>query len=347
MRKIVLLALLCFVIVLPVFAQAKAEVNGNSTAIDLREAFLSKANEVVISSDSVTFTDASGSNTPITLSKNPRNVSILYASFATLWYEAGGNANSIIGGDSAIEQYETYIGRDITQDHGMHIAATASNAKKWDIERILADRPDLIICSTAMNGYATISNPAKAAGINVIAVDYADFSDYLKWFKVFSALTGHEELWESVALTALDDVVKVLESCPEVESPKVFCMFSTSTGLDANTSNTVIGEMLSQMGATNITDQWGATNSADRIEINLETVFAADPDVILIQCHAGTDIAKTALDNQFGQSPVWNALRAVKNNHVVFLPRDLFHNKPNRRFAEAYQMLAEILYPNK
>ena len=37
----------------------------------------------------VTFTDASGKES-VTIKKNPENVVNLYASFTTLWYEAGG-----------------------------------------------------------------------------------------------------------------------------------------------------------------------------------------------------------------------------------------------------------------
>ena len=81
-------------------------------------------------------------------------------------------------------------------------------------------KPDLIICSTAMSGYKTIEAPAEAAGIPVIAMSYNDFSDYLKWFKVFSNLTGHPELWDEVALKALDEVVDVLLACPTEDTPQ-------------------------------------------------------------------------------------------------------------------------------
>ena len=72
------------------------------------------------------------------------------------------------------------IGRDITQDDGVTVVATSSSGKKWDVESIIALRPDLIICSTGLSGYSTIESPADAAGIPSIAVEYNDFSDYLK-----------------------------------------------------------------------------------------------------------------------------------------------------------------------
>ena len=312
---------------------------------ELKATFLKLADEVVVDDDSVTFQDASG-DTPVTIRKNPQKVVNLYASFTTLWYEAGGTVVGCIGGSSSQELYKEYIGRDITEDAGMTIAATSSSGKKLDTETILALQPDLIICSTAMSGYSTIQAPAEAAGIPVIAMSYNDFSDYLKWFKVFCNLTGQPELWESVALKALDEVVEVLAEIPESDHPTVFSMFSGSESLQANTSSTVVGGMVNAMQAVNIVDGWDNSTGAERLDINLETVFAANPDIIIVQCHAGADAAREQVEELYGDNAVWQSLKAVQNDKVYYLEKTLFHNKPNSRFAEAYQKLAEILYPD-
>lgn len=311
----------------------------------LRQSYLEKANEVVVTENAVTFSDASENNT-ITVNKNPEKTVILYGSFTTLWYEAGGTVVGCIGGDSAITLYNDYIGYDITQNSGVTTVATSSSGKKWDVETIIAMQPDLIICSTAMSGYSTIQSPAEAAGIPVIAMEYNDFSDYLKWFKVFCNLTGHEDLWESVAMNTLNQVVEVLLSCPNENTPSVFSMFSGSESLQANTSNTVVGGMITALHATNIVDNWENTTASERLDINLETVYAANPDIIIVQCHAGTDVAKAQVEELYGSNPVWQALTAVKEGRVYYLEKNLFHNKPNSRFAEAYSTLAEILYPS-
>lgn len=312
----------------------------------LRTSFLSKANEVVVSDDAVTFTDASGKDS-VTIQKNPKNVVNLYGSFTTLWYEAGGTVTGVIGGDSSVSLYEEYIGRDITADEGVTVVATSSSGKKWDTETIVALNPDLIICSTAMSGYKTIEAPAESAGIPVIAMSYNDFADYLKWFKVFSNLTGHPELWDEVALKALDDVVNVLLACPTENTPSVFSMFSSAESLQANTSGTVVGGMIDAMNAKNIVDSWDGAADAERLDINLETVFAANPDIILVQCHAGREDAEALVASTYGDNPVWQSLSAVQNGKVFYLEKSLFHNKPNSRFAEAYRVLAGYLYPDQ
>lgn len=323
---------------------AMAEETDRAAA--LRASFLAKADEVVVTDDSVIFPDAA-SETPLEIAKNPSKPAVLYGSFVTLWYEAGGKAAGVIGGDSSIALYNLYIGRDVTQDEGVTVLAESSVGKNWSTENIIAFQPDLIICSTAMSGYKTISAPAEAAGIPVVAMDYNDFSDYLKWFKVFCNLNGHPELWDTVAMPALDKVVDILCRIPENQenAPKVFAMFSaTKDNITANTSGTVLGGMISQMNAINIADADNASG-ADRIEINMESVFAADPDLIVVQCHASTDDDAEQVNRVYGENPVWKSLRAVQEGKIYFLEPHLFHYKPNSHFADAYLQLAQLLYP--
>ena len=323
--------------------ESKAEENTELKA-ELRAKFLEKADQVTVEADSVTFEDASSET--VTIQKNPQKTVNLYGSFTTLWYEAGGTVEGCIGGDSAITLYQEYIGRDITQDEGVTVVATSSSGKKWDVESIVALQPDLIICSTAMSGYSTIQTPAEAAGIPVIAMSYNDFSDYLKWFKVFCNLNSQEELWDTVAMPALDSVVEILAKCPTEDTPRVFSMFSGAESLQANTTNPVVGEMIEEMNAVNSVDEWENASGAERLDINLETVYAADPDIIVVQCHAGAEVAQQQIQEAYGENPVWQSLRAVQEGQVYYLEKELFHNKPNSRFAEAYQKLAEILYPD-
>lgn len=310
----------------------------------LKNDFLSLANEVVVNENSVTFKDASGAES-ITINKNPQKVYNLYASFTTLWYEAGGTIAGCIGGSSSAETYNEYIGRDITKDEGVETLATSSSGSKWSVETIISGQPDLIICSTAMSGYKTISSPAAAAGIPVIAVNYDSFQDYLKWFKVFCNLTGKSELWDSVAINALDKVLDVLMEIPLENNPTVFCMFSGSSSLQANLSTTVVGGMLKLMRTTNIADDWYNVSGATRLDINLETVYARQPDMIFVQCHGVTEENIALVEAAYGENPIWNDLNAVKNNKIYYLEKILFHNKPNSRFAEAYQIMAKLLYP--
>lgn len=313
--------------------------------ISLEEAYLQKAEEVLVTEDAVTFTDDSGREA-LTISKKPEKVAVLFGSLTCLWYEAGGEADIVIGGDNAVGLYKEQIGRDITADEGVMVAADAFLGTSWDIEAILAEKPDLIICTMGMKGYETIGGPAQAAGIPVIGINYDGVQDYLKWFKVFCHLSGHPELWESVADTTVRQVAAVVNAVPQDQEPlSVVILVTMGDKLKASTALSQPGTILRELEGVNLADPEGTASSAN-IDISLEDIYALDPDLILISDRSEPGLTQSQLDNIVGDSPVWASLRAVENDQVLFLEKGLFHNKANRRYGDAYRTLAEIIYPD-
>ena len=94
MKKLfsLLMALCLLCAALPVVA----ENADTDRAAAIRAKFLEKADEVVVTDTSVIFTDAA-SETPFEITKNPSKTAVLYGSFVTLWYEAGGKAFRPLG----------------------------------------------------------------------------------------------------------------------------------------------------------------------------------------------------------------------------------------------------------
>ena len=310
----------------------------------LEEAYLRKAAEVTVTEDAVTFTDDSGREA-LTIAKNPGKVAVLFGSLTCLWYEAGGEAGIVIGGDNAVNLYQEQIGRDITADEGVTVAAEAFLGTSWDIETILAEKPDLLICSMGMKGYETIGGPAQAAGIPVIGINYDGVQDYLKWFKVFCHLSGHPELWEDVADTTVRQVAAVVNAVSQEQEPlSAVILVTMGDKLKASTALSQPGAILRELGGVNLADPEGATSSAN-IDISLEDIYALDPDMILISDRSEPGLTQTQLDAIVGNSPVWAGLRAVEAGRVIFLEKGLFHNKANRRYGDAYLIMAQYLYP--
>ena len=68
------------------------------------------------------------------------------------------------------------------------------------------------------------------------------------------------------------------------------------------------------------------------------------PDVILITTQGSEEAAIAYMNSVLAQSG-WKDLDAVKNGQCHYLPRDLFHYKPNARWDEAYRYLTQLLYP--
>lgn len=305
---------------------------------------LSAANEVIVSDNEVTFLDDSGRE-PISIKKNPQKVAVLYGSHACLWVEAGGEVKIGIGGAGAIELYNEQIGRNILEEEGVVTVATSSSGKNWDVEKILAEQPDLIICSTAMSGYSTISGPAEAAGIPVVALTYSGVGDYLKWSKIFSNINSKPELFEEVALNVAKDVANTLAQAPTENNPRVLSILPQTDGAKANLDASDMGVIIKELNGINVASSLSTDSKATRADIDIEAIFAQNPEIILIQSIASEEEARANMEALFGDSPVWASLDAVKNDKVYYMPKNLFHNRPNHQYNESYLMMAKILYP--
>ena len=306
------------------------------------EYYMAKANEVVVTDTHVTFTDDSGRG-EISIEKNPKNAAILYPSFTCLWYETGATAPLIIGGKSGIELYNEQIGRDITKDEGVTVVSDSSSGGSWDVEAIIAYKPDLIVCSMGMKGYSTIGSAAEAANIPVIAIQYDHVQDYLKWFKVFCNINGHPKAWEAVANATAEKIIEIVSKVPaDAVAPKVAILGVVSGKLRAYGTEAAAGTILNELGGINVFDDGSAP--FESVDIDLEQLYAAAPEIILINQRGDKGATEEQLMEIVGGNAVWEGLDAVKKG-IIYLDKGLFHNKPNHCYEESYQTMAKILYP--
>ena len=81
--------------------------------------------------------------------------------------------------------------------------------------------------------------------------------------------------------------------------------------------------------------------------LSLEYIIAAEPDYIfaVLQGSDPTDAMET-LEQTLLQNPAWSELRAVRDGRFYTLEHELYNLKPNARWGEAYEKLADILYPD-
>ena len=67
-----------------------------------------------------------------------------------------------------------------------------------------------------------------------------------------------------------------------------------------------------------------------------------NPDFIFISTMGKEEAAIAYMDSLFSDS-AWQELDAVKNGKYAYLPKELFQYKPNARWYEAYEYLADLL----
>ena len=60
-----------------------------------------------------------------------------------------------------------------------------------------------------------------------------------------------------------------------------------------------------------------------------------------------SESARELLNETLFENPALEGLTALSEGQVLMLPRELFHYKPNQRFAESYQWMYDTLYEGK
>ncbi|MGB4439632.1 MAG: ABC transporter substrate-binding protein [Sedimentibacter sp.] len=285
---------------------------------------------IIVNEEDVAFTDGRGEQ--VTIKKNPQKVVCLYNSYLDIWDNCGG---TVIG---RVEESEEKPVENAKSAEEVGTAGAPS------LEKIIALQPDLVIMTTAYAEQREMISTLEKSNIQVLALDNDYIDDYLGTVKLFTALTGREDLYEKQALEVKKNVEEIIKKAPEDKNYKVLLLFATAKSLSVRDSNSMVGEMLEDLNTVNISDS--EVETADTKTFSMEKILQEDPDFIFVLT-MGNDMEKIQerLKSDAEDNPAWASLTAVKEDRYIVLPKDIYMYKPNNRYPEAYEGLAEILYP--
>ena len=275
-----------------------------------------------------TFTDSLGNT--VELEQPPKRVAALLGSYAETWLLAGGEVVAVT--------------QDAYDERGLELPEDTVNLganQQPDLEALFAAEPDLVLLTPDLDGQMGLKDSLAAAGIPAAWFKVETFDDYLNMLKICTDLTGRSDLYQKNGLDIQSGIDAAIASVPEGEGPTVLLLRAYSSGVRAKNSDSIAGAMLKDLGAVNIAD----SNSGLLEDLQMESILAADPEFIFVTTMgASQEAALKSLDELLHSDPAWQALTAVKEGRVEVLPKDLFHYKPNARWGESYQMLAELMY---
>ena len=275
-----------------------------------------------------TFTDSLGNT--VELEQPPKRVAALLGSYAETWLLAGGEVVAVT--------QDAYDERGL--EHPEDTVNLGANQQP-DLEALFAAEPDLVLLTPDLDGQMGLKDSLAAAGIPAAWFKVETFDDYLNMLKICTDLTGRSDLYQKNGLDIQSGIDAAIASVPEGEGPTVLLLRAYSSGVRAKNSDSIAGAMLKDLGAVNIAD----SNSGLLEDLQMESILAADPEFIFVTTMgASQEAALKSLDEQLHSDPAWQTLTAVKEGRVEVLPKDLFHYKPNARWGESYQMLAELMY---
>ncbi len=287
--------------------------------------------EQAISPGITTFTDDLGRQVNVA---NPKRTAALIGSFAEIWQLAGGEVCATAD--------------DAWDDMGLTLSEGTVNlgqTKSINVEKLLEANPDFIIASANTKVNMEMLDTLEATKIPVSYFDVSGFDDYLRVLKIFTDITGRDDLYQKNGLEVQKQIEDVIEKSQErlqgKEAPTVLFLRVSATYVRAkNSQDNVLGEMLKALGCNNIADD----DESLLENLTLEHILLMDPDYIFtVQVGGDDDGVKKQLESLFSEDSAWSKLTAVKEGRWYHMDKRLYNLKPNARWGEAYEGLEEIL----
>lgn len=260
----------------------------------------------------------------------PQKVAALGGSNAETWLLAGGELAALTE--------DAYSERGI-EPNGSVI--NLGGVRQPDIEAMILAGIDFVILNPKITEHAALRDTLENAGMTTAYFEVETFDDYLAMLKICTDITGHPELYEQNGLAVQKQIDDAIARQQGHDSPSVLFIRAYSSGARAKGSDTMTGAMLKDLGCRNIAD------SEDTLldNLSMEVIIREDPDFIFVTSQgASTEAAEKTLAEGIQSNPAWKDLSAVKNGRFIWLPKNLFHYKPNHRWGESYEILAHMLY---
>ena len=263
--------------------------------------------------------------------KKPERIVVTSASFLEPLHEVGGN----IAGRPESKTNTPDWAKDIP---------SIGHVYQIDVEKLLACTPDLVIVNKGMN--EKLLDVLDANQIPAVVIDMKTYDDVKREIKTFAKLADNVAKGEEIINKMDAEIDSVIESAPK-DKKRVAILHGTAQGLTVQLEGSIAGCVVKMFGIENVAD--GMTpleNNPDAAPYSLETLAAQNPEIIFVTSMGDIDKIKSAMEKSFVENDAWQAVDAVKNNRVYYLPQDLFLLSPGLRYPEAVKFIGDILNTN-
>lgn len=263
----------------------------------------------------------------------PERVAALTGSFADLWCLAGGNGTLVAAAGDAWTSFSLDL-EDTVTDLG---AIKAPN-----LELLLSCSPDLVLASSNTAAQVALLDVLETAGLTVAYFNVTNFEEYRNMLGLCTQLTGNTEAYQQYG-EALSEQITATRSRADGSRPTVLYIRATGSSCKVkNSRDTVLGEMLADLNCINVAD----SDTSLLEQLSLEAILEADPNYIFAVLQgADASAAQQTLEQTLLSNPAWQQLTAVQEGRFHVLDHRLYNLKPNAKWGDAYEQLADILYP--
>ena len=277
----------------------------------------------------VNFREADGDI--VIIPKNPKRTIVCNNSIMDLWYMAGGESLARIRGSVNVPEAA----------EGLPLLGTAGTL---NTELMMELEPDFLVF--AVSGIQSEAGAFfTAEGIPCVEIDYKTYDDFGVILDLFTRLNGTRDIYESTVIPIEKRIELIIDQLHTPETaPTVCIMFATTKYIKVETQNTIAGYFCEKLGAQNIyTDN--LIEGATRVDLSLEYIMERDPDIIFVTTMGDIEKCRARIERDIVSSDIWGKLSAVKNGRFIYLDRSYSLYKPNRFYPEAFQLMADFIYP--
>ena len=288
------------------------------------------AKEQAASSASVFATIEDDLGREVVLKKKPERIVVTSASFLEPLHKVGGD---VVGRPDSKTQMPDYA-KD---------KASVGKVYQIDTEKVLACEPDLVIINKGMN--EKLVDTLEASGIKTLVVDSKSYENVKHMVQMFAAVTGEQEKGDTLIKTMDSKIAGTLQKLPK-EKHRIAILHSTNQGLTVQLEGSIAGSAAKMLGWENVAaDETPLEKNPDAAPYSLETLVEKNPEIIFVTSMGKMEDIKASMEETIAGNPAWQALPAVQQKKLYYLPQDLFLLSPGIHYPEAVAYMAKLVYP--
>ncbi len=221
--------------------------------------------------------------------------------------------------------------------------ASVGTVYQIDVERLLSCAPDFVVVNKGMN--EKLLPVLEENKIPAAVVELKTYDDVKRGLKIFSTISGDEAAGEKIIRDMDAEINSVVERVPK-EKLRVAILHSTAQGLSVQLDGSIAGSIVKMFGWENVAA--GMTpleKNPDAAPYSMETLAEQNPEIIFVTSMGDADEIKSNMLKAIAANDAWQAIGAVKNNRLYFLPQDLFLLSPGLHYPDAVRTMAKLIHP--
>lgn len=212
-----------------------------------------------------------------------------------------------------------------------------------DVEQVIACRPDLVIINKGMN--EKLIDVLNENNIRALVLDIKSYDAFKRMIRTCAILTENDAKGEDLIAGMERRINDVTEKLPR-EKPRVAILHSTAQGLSVQLEGSIAGCIVKRFGWTNVAD--GMTSletNPDAAPYSMETLAEQNPEIILVTSMGPIEDIRADMEYMIASNAAWQSIEAIRAGRIYYLPQDLFLLSPGLRYPEAFEMIAQLIYP--